>query len=167
MAETPETKPKPSLVRLGGGQAPGQLSRLSTFKSPRDLTLGTPKQGEKKKFVPNLNLTRNVKKEPASPQGARKEGRRKEGKKEGKKEYKKKDRPELIQTIGWLAEVGVQSGVMHGVSGCGRVGGAEETACRWRGRQGGGGGHHGGHRHHPHHLHQAVRSPKSPCKQAF
>ena len=61
------------------------MSRLNTFKAPRDLTLGAAqaKPVERKKFVPNLNVTRNVKKEPEEGGvGGRREERRRGGKRE-------------------------------------------------------------------------------------
>ena len=60
-----KVKTKPSLVRLNGSPnsvmagdrlIPGQkMSKLCTFKAPRDLTLGAAnaKTPDKKKFVPN------------------------------------------------------------------------------------------------------------------
>ncbi len=91
----------------------------------RDLTLGarpvgltaarpgaTPTAGgaappaaaadNKKKFVPNLNVVRNIKKEADLP-GAREERGGKKGRKENKHEKREKhskDRPALIQTLG-------------------------------------------------------------------
>ena len=77
--------------------------RLSSFKAPRDLSLGSPKSAEKKKFVPNFNVAR-VKREPEeSKVVVKKEGAGAKQKKrqEQKKEKKdKKERPELIQTMG-------------------------------------------------------------------
>jgi hypothetical protein len=61
---------------------------------------------EKKKFVPNLNVTRNIKKEAEQqPAKEEKSGGGKRGKKENKQHEKRdnkhhKDRPALIQTLG-------------------------------------------------------------------
>ncbi len=56
----------------------------------------------KKKFVPNLNVVRNIKKEADLP-SAREERGGKKGRKENKHEKREKhskDRPALIQTLG-------------------------------------------------------------------
>ena len=76
----------------------------------RDLTLGATKAAaaaatttaEKKKFVPNLNVQRNVKKEPDLTAVKEDKGGKK-GRKENKHEKREKfnkDRPALIQTLG-------------------------------------------------------------------
>ena len=76
----------------------------------RDLTLGATKaaaaaattNAEKKKFVPNLNVQRNVKKEPDLTAVKEDKGGKK-GRKENKHEKREKfnkDRPALIQTLG-------------------------------------------------------------------
>lgn len=76
------------------------------LQEKRDLTLGAGKAPavEKKKFVPNLNVTRNIKKE--TPDQAAAKSREEKGKrdrkenKQEKREKHHKDRPALIQTIG-------------------------------------------------------------------
>lgn len=79
--------------------------RLSSFKAPRDLSLGSPKTAEKKKFVPNFNVAR-VKRDPDEPKvGVKKEGGAGTGKQRKKQDHRKdkkdkKERPELIQTMG-------------------------------------------------------------------
>jgi len=108
---------QPPLVRLSGGargSSPGlPTNRLSSFKAPRDLSLGSPKSAEKKKFVPNFNVAR-VKREPEeSKVVVKKEGAGAKQKKrqEQKKEKKdKKERPELIQTMGSVFSEGVGPG---------------------------------------------------------
>lgn len=102
-------KPKPTLVRLpqqNGRAAGGPAISRSSFKAPRDLSLGSPKVTEKKKFIPNLNVARTVKKEVDESQaGGKKEHGRRAGKKQEKKE--KKERPGLIQTMGSIFSEGV------------------------------------------------------------
>jgi len=105
---------QPPLVRLSAGargSSPGlPMSRLSSFKAPRDLSLGSPKTSEKKKFVPNFNVAR-VKRDPDEPKvGVKKEGAG--GKPRKKQEHKKdkKERPELIQTMGSVFSEGVGPG---------------------------------------------------------
>ena len=84
---------------------PRQYRRLSSFKAPRDLSLGSPKTAEKKKFVPNFNVAR-VKRDPDEPKiGVKKEGGAGTGKQRKKQDHRKdkkdkKERPELIQTMG-------------------------------------------------------------------
>jgi len=108
-------KPKPALVRLGqhNGRTPptSGLNRLNTFKAPRDLTLGSPKVTERKKFVPNLNVTRTIKKEE-DQQGGKKDSPRR-GKKPEKKE--RKERPGLIQTMGSIFAEGVGGSASSGI----------------------------------------------------
>ena len=133
-----KVKPKSPLVRLNGSSSPklpGRLpgSNLYTFKAPRDLTLGAAqaKGSEKKKFVPNLNVTRKIKTEPelnnAKPEktGENKHGeRRKNIKKEKPDKQVKKERPQLVQTTGSIFSEGVGSGTIRRriVSGT-RIGG--------------------------------------------
>ena len=121
MSGTPEkevkAKPKPALVRLSGQNGSpargGQpLSRLNTFKAPRDLTLGAAqaKPVERKKFVPNLNVTRNVKKESeegGGGGGGRREDRRRGGKRDRGGHRERKERPALIQSMGSIFAEGV------------------------------------------------------------
>jgi len=135
MSGTPDRevkpKPKPTLVRLSGQNgSPGRggqpMSRLNTFKAPRDLTLGAAqaKPVERKKFVPNLNVTRNVKKEPEEGGvGGRREERRRGGKRERGERRERKEKPALIQSMGSI--------FAEGVGGTGGI----------RRRTGGGGGY--------------------------
>jgi len=114
-------KPKPALVRLGQqngrvNASPGlPQNRMNTFKAPRDLTLGAPKIAERKKFVPNLNVTRAVKKEGEDNEGSGKKGNnRRHGKKhQDKKE--RKERPGLIQTMGSIFAEGVGGNSNQGI----------------------------------------------------
>jgi len=110
---------QPPLVRLSGGakgSSPGlPMNRLSSFKAPRDLSLGSPKTAEKKKFVPNFNVAR-VKRDPDEPKiGVKKEGGAGTGKQRKKQDHRKdkkdkKERPELIQTMGSVFSEGVGPG---------------------------------------------------------
>jgi len=110
---------QPPLVRLSGGakgSSPGlPMNRLSSFKAPRDLSLGSPKTAEKKKFVPNFNVAR-VKRDPDEPKvGVKKEGGVGTGKTRKKQDHRKdkkdkKERPELIQTMGSVFSEGVGPG---------------------------------------------------------
>jgi len=106
-----KVKPKPSLVRLNGSPSPGftgkqNLSKLCSFKAPRDLTLGAAQvKTEKKKFVPNLNVTRSIKKETNNSENTPKN---KENKGKQKKEKNvKKEKPALIQTTGSVFAEGI------------------------------------------------------------
>jgi len=104
-----KVKPKPSLVRLNGSPSPGftgkqNLSKLCSFKAPRDLTLGAAQvKTEKKKFVPNLNVTRNIKKENNSDTPKNKENKGKQK----KEKNVKKEKPALIQTTGSVFAEGI------------------------------------------------------------
>lgn len=137
-------KPKPTLVRLpqnGNLRKPLSLGSplraglmqgtpLQSFKDKRDLTLGAGKlaataagavggvavaaAAEKKKFVPNLNVTRNIKKEGSDTTTASKLDKPDKGGKRDRKENKHekrekhhKDRPALIQTLGSVFADGV------------------------------------------------------------
>jgi len=133
-----KVKPKPSLVRLNGSPSPGftgkqNLTKLCSFKAPRDLTLGAAQvKTEKKKFVPNLNVTRNIKKEPNSENTPK----NKENKGKQKKEKNvKKEKPALIQTTGSVFAEGI---------------GASDAAARRKLSSskfgGGGGGENGGNK---------------------
>lgn len=78
-------------------------SRLHSFKGQRDLTLGGKTVPERKKFVPNLNVQRQIKKEPEENNSDKKEKRDKHKNHKHDKHEKKdrhKNRPELIQTMG-------------------------------------------------------------------
>jgi len=100
------------------------FNRILSSQVKRDLTLGArpvgltsarpgaapptaagaapPAADNKKKFVPNLNVVRNIKKEADLP-SAREERGGKKGRKENKHEKREKhskDRPALIQTLG-------------------------------------------------------------------
>lgn len=135
-----KVKPKSPLVRLNGSSSPNMpCSRLSgsnlyTFKAPRDLTLGAAqaKGSEKKKFVPNLNVTRKIKTEPDTKRSpvTQAENRRKNVKKEKADKHAKKERPQLIQTTGSIFSEGVGSGgirrrIVSGGRGAGGPGAGE------------------------------------------
>ena len=123
MSGTPEPeskpKPKPTLVRLGQNGSPGlprkggsPMSRLNSFKPPRDLTLGAAQARpiERKKFVPNLNVTRHIKKESdnaASAQVGKKEDRRKGGRRDRNDKRERKERPAYIQSMDSIFAEGV------------------------------------------------------------
>jgi len=123
MSGTPEPekklKPKPTLVRLSQNGSPGAavrgispMSRLNTFKAPRDLTLGAAqaKPTERKKFVPNLNVTRNIKKESENGNSSpirKREDRRNNSKRDRDHKKDRKDKPALIQTMGSIFAEGV------------------------------------------------------------
>ncbi len=69
---------------------------------PTAAGAAAPAADNKKKFVPNLNVVRNIKKEADLP-SAREERGGKKGRKENKHEKREKhskDRPALIQTLG-------------------------------------------------------------------
>ena len=137
-----KVKPKPSLVRLNGSAnpvmigMPGQkLTKLCTFKAPRDLTLGgaNAKLPDKKKFVPNLNVVRNIKKEEnvdGTSNGHAKQPRKREF---GKERKDRKEKPQLIQTTGSVFAEGIGSG---GSASRPRSG----SGVRSRSGEGGGGG---------------------------
>jgi len=107
-------KPKPILKRLNqnnGASPRGQDvklgspfgNRLHSFKGQRDLTLGGKTIPDRKKFVPNLNVQRQIKKEPDGNSSEKKEKRDKNKNHKHDKHEKKdrnKNRPELIQTMG-------------------------------------------------------------------
>ena len=114
-----KVKPKPGLVRLNGSPSPGMLggrvggqnfAKMSTFKAPRDLTLGAAqaKTPEKKKFVPVL-VSRNVKREGNSEvQYKNGENRRHGGVKKEKQD--RREKTPLIQTTGSVFAEGMGSG---------------------------------------------------------
>ena len=149
-----KVKPKPSLVRLNGSPSPvmvgdrlipGQkMSKLCTFKAPRDLTLGAAnaKTPDKKKFVPNLNVVRNVKKEDnvdrqTSNGHAKNQRKRDHSAKKEKKD--RKEKPQLIQTTGSVFAEGVGSDAVGGArsrSGAASGGGGGRIRA---GEEGGGG----------------------------
>ena len=99
-----KVKPKPGLVRLNGSPSPGMLggrvggqnfAKMSTFKAPRDLTLGAAqaKTPEKKKFVPVL-VSRNVKREGNSevqPSSAKQQYKNGENRRHGGAKKEKQD----------------------------------------------------------------------------
>ena len=130
-----KVKPKPSLVRLNGSASPvmvgmpGQkMAKLCSFKAPRDLTLGAAnaKTPDKKKFVPNLNIVRNVKKEEnvdGASNGHAQNPRKRDTVKKEKKD--RKDKPKLIQSTGSVFAEGI---------------GADLAGARPRSGAGGGGG---------------------------
>ena len=133
-------KPKPSLVRLNGSASPvvvgmpGQkMAKLCSFKAPRDLTLGAAnaKTPDKKKFVPNLNVVRNVKKEEnvdGASNGHAKNQRKRDSVKKEKKD--RKEKPQLIQTTNSVFAEGIGAD----------VGGARHRSGAGSGGGGGGGG---------------------------
>ena len=136
-----KVKPKSPLVRLNGTSSPNMPrsrlpgSNLVTFKAPRDLTLGAAqaKGTEKKKFVPNLNVTRKIKTETESEKKTlvTPENRRKHVKKEKPDKHVRKERPQLIQTTGSIFSEGVGSGgirrrIVAGSRVSGGGGGGEE-----------------------------------------
>jgi len=119
----PEKKAKPALVRLGqngdrrkslgtlGGSpsVPRSTAGLQSFKSQRDLTLGVKpsvkpllRPLERKKFVPNLNVQRLVKKDV--DEKVDKVTKRKKENKHERREKNSKDRPNLIQTASIFSE---------------------------------------------------------------
>ena len=121
-----KVKPKPGLVRLNGSPSPGMLggrvggqnfAKMSTFKAPRDLTLGAAqaKTPEKKKFVPVL-VSRNVKREGNSevqPSSVKQQYKNGENRRHGGAKKEKQDRREktpLIQTTGSVFAEGMGSG---------------------------------------------------------
>ena len=89
-------------------------SSLHSFKPQRDLTLGGLSGGggggavgnnkplakplERKKFVPNLSLSRQVKKEVESDKKNNSLGKRKKENKHERREKNYRDKPSLIQT---------------------------------------------------------------------
>ena len=140
-----KVKPKPSLVRLNGSASPvmarlpGQkMAKLCSFKAPRDLTLGAAnaKTPDKKKFVPNLNVVRNVKKEDnvdGASNGHGKNQRKRDFVKKEKKD--RKEKPKLIQTPGSVFAEGIGADVVGARHRSGAGGGT-----RMRSGEGGGGG---------------------------
>ena len=148
MSESPnpeaKPKPKPALVRLGQNGSPGlpgrggqPMARLNTFKAPRDLTLGAAqaKLPDKKKFVPNLNVTRNVKKEPeeGSGHGGRREDNKKRGGRRDRGDKRdRKEKPALIQTMGSI----FAEGGFGGTGGIRRRGGGGGSYDREEGEGG-------------------------------
>lgn len=121
-----EKKVKPTLVRLGqskplGAGGMGTLpassratlqslpnrSPFQSFKPKRDLTLGSSavRPLEKKKFVPNLNVTRQIKKESDSVISKNNSlGKRKKENKHERRDKNSRDRPNLIQTDSIFSE---------------------------------------------------------------
>jgi len=96
----PGITPSPLATPKSGGQ-------MFSFRSKRDLTLGAkpspnpiPKPLERKKFVPNLNVQRLVKKESDEPAKSTegKGGKRRKENKHERREKNSRDRPTLIQT---------------------------------------------------------------------
>ena len=124
MASKKDVKPKLGLVRLNGSSNDGTL----TFKAPRDLSLGsaTAKTPEKKKFIPNLNVSRNIKKPVEVKTEKNQENKRKFVKKE--KHDQRREKPGLIQTTGSVFAEGMGAG----------------GVIKRRTGGGGGGGHGGG-----------------------
>lgn len=117
-------KPKRDLTLGGGGTA--SIPSIKTISSVKPL--------ERKKFVPNLNVTRQVKKEKnVESFGAATAGKLRKEKKFERREKKNRDRPSLIQTDSIFSEgVGGDSlrrrvgGVSYGNDGGG--GGPEASA---------------------------------------
>jgi len=121
-----EKKVKPTLVRLGqskplarGGASPlsagsrttlqslPNRSSLPSFKPKRDLTLGSSavRPLDKKKFVPNLNVTRQIKKESDIVISKNNSlGKRKKENKHERRDKNNRDRPTLIQTDSIFSE---------------------------------------------------------------
>ena len=148
-----KVKPKPGLVRLNGSPSPvrgfnnrsGQnlnnLTKLCSFKAPRDLTLGAAGPGagqnktpDKKKFIPNLNVTRNIKKESNNeniPGNHKNSDNKRKGNIKKERDVKK-EKPQLIQTTGSVFAEGIgaldaggRRKVTSGGGGGGRVGGGD------------------------------------------
>merc|ERR1711952_483287 len=110
-----------------GGRVGGQnFAKMSTFKAPRDLTLGAAqaKTPEKKKFVPVL-VSRNVKREGNSevqPSSVKQQYKNGENRRHGGAKKEKQDRREktpLIQTTGSVFAEGMGGGAV-GVAACSR-----------------------------------------------
>jgi len=115
-------KPKPALVRLGQNGAIGKGaetkigtgspfgSRLHSFKGQRDLSLGAKAKPaiDKKKFVPNLNVQRQVKKEEEDKSTKKEHGKKKH---ERRRKHEKQDKNDVkyIQTMGSVFADGVVS----------------------------------------------------------
>ena len=85
-----------------GARPVGLTSARPGAAPPTAAGAAPPAADNKKKFVPNLNVVRNIKKEADLP-SAREERGGKKGRKENKHEKREKhskDRPALIQTLG-------------------------------------------------------------------
>jgi len=88
-------KPKRDLTLGGGG--PASIPSIKTISSVKPL--------ERKKFVPNLNVTRQVKKEKnVESSGAATAGKLRKEKKFERRDKKNRDRPSLIQTDSIFSE---------------------------------------------------------------